>query len=94
MIVIRCRMFKTMVLGQAEMSVARSSFNRNASSAARTRNQCGPSEDLVIGRGRFFDAIMLLASDCFSFTGQRNNVRCGGDDSASCYTPSVLSIPL
>jgi hypothetical protein len=58
-----------MVLGQTEMSVARSSFSRNASSAARTRSQCGPSEDLVIGCGRFFDAIMLLVSVGFSFTG-------------------------
>jgi len=66
--IIRCLACRTMVLGQAEMSVARSSFNRSASSAARTRSQCGPSEELVIGRGRFFDAIMLLVSDGFSFT--------------------------
>ena len=52
------------------MSVSRSSFNRRASSAARTRSQCGASEDLVIGRGRFFDAIMLLVSVGFSFTGK------------------------
>lgn len=75
---IRCRACRTMVLGQAEISVARSSFNRTASSAARTRNQCGPSEVLVIGRGRFFDAIMLLVSVGFSFTRQSNNIRCVG----------------
>jgi hypothetical protein len=91
---IRCRACRTMVLGQAEMSVARSSFNRSASSAARTRNQCGPSEDFVIGRGRFFDAIMLLVSVGFSFTRQNDNLRCGGDNNASWYTPSDLSIPL
>jgi hypothetical protein len=67
---IRCRACRTMVLGQTEMSVARSSFNRSASSAARTRSQCGPSEDLVIGCGRFFDAIMLLVNVGFSFTRQ------------------------
>ena len=66
--IIRCLACRTMVLGQTEMSVARSSFNRSARSAARTRSQCGPSEELVIGRGRFFDAIMLLVSDGFSFT--------------------------
>jgi hypothetical protein len=91
---IRCRACRTMVLGQTEVSVARSSFNRSASSAARTRSQCGPSEDLVIGCGRFFDAIMLLVNVGFSFTRQGNYIRCGGDENASCYTPSDLSIPL
>lgn len=83
-----------MVLGQTEVSVARSSFNRSASSAARTRSQCGPSENLVIGRGRFFDAIILLVSAGFSFTGQGNYIRCGGDGIILCYIPSDLSIPL
>jgi hypothetical protein len=78
---IRCRACKTMVLGHTEMSVARSSFNRSASSAARTRSQCGPSEDLVIGCGRFFDAIMLFVSVGFSFTKQGgNSIRCCGDE--------------
>ena len=94
MIYIRCRACRTMVLGQTEMSVVRSSFNRSASSAARTRSQCGPSEDLVIGCGRFFDAIMLLVNVGFSFTRQRNSIRCGGDEKVSCHTPSDLSIPL
>jgi hypothetical protein len=91
---VRCRACRTMVLGQTEMSVARSSFNRSASSAARTRSQCGPSEDLVIGCGRFFDAIMLLVNVGFSFTRQGNSIRCGGDENVSCHTPSDLSIPL
>jgi hypothetical protein len=67
-IIVRCRACRTMVLGQTEGSAARSSFSLNASSAARTRSQCGPSEVLVTGRGRFFDAIMLLVSAGFSFT--------------------------
>ena len=76
------------------MSVARSSFNRSASSAARTRSQCGPSEVLVTGRGRFLDAIMLLVKVCFSFTRGDNDVRYRGHDTVSRNAPSVLSIPL
>lgn len=76
------------------MSVARSSFNRSASSAARTRSQCGPSEVLVTGRGRFLDAIMLLVRACFSLTGWDNDVRYRGHDTVSWNAPSVLSIPL
>jgi hypothetical protein len=91
---VRCRACRTIVLGQTEMSVARSSFNLSASSAARTRSQCGPSEDLVIGHGRFFDAIILFVSVGFSFTRRGNDIRCGGDENVAWYTPSDLSIPL
>jgi hypothetical protein len=76
--IIRARACRTMVLGHIDGSASRASFNLNTSSAARTRSQWGPSENLVIGRGRFLDAIMLLAIAGFSFTNEKQQVRRDG----------------
>ena len=56
------RACRTKVFGQRFGDIWRASFRRKASSAAKTRIQCCPSEALVIGFGRFLDANMLLFS--------------------------------